>query len=128
MTAGRAAPAVSPLRPQRAVTGRSISIALVLLPLNALWVVQMEMVRYSAHPTTVSLFFNTCFILLCLAALNRIAARTFPRLMLCRGEMLFVYSIICIGSCVCGHDFLQTFVPLLTWSFRHADGSNNWDI
>ncbi len=110
----------------RAVTWRSVALCLLLLPINAYWVVQMEVVRYSAHPTTISLLFNTVFILLCLTLLNRGLLRIAPRIALERGELLLVYSVLCIGSCVAGHDMLQVFVPMLTWSFRHADGSNNW--
>ena len=49
------------IMPNRAVTWRSVLLALLLLPINAYWVVQMEVVRYSAHPTTISLLFNTVF-------------------------------------------------------------------
>ena len=56
----RAAPAASLLR---AVTWRSLLVSLFLIPPNAYWIVQMERVRYSAHPTTISLFFNVVFIL-----------------------------------------------------------------
>ncbi len=57
---------------RRAVTWRSVLLCLLLLPINSYWVVQMEVVRYSAHPTTISLLFNTIFILLCLTLLNRV--------------------------------------------------------
>ena len=43
-----------------------------------------------------------------------------------RGELLLIYSVLCIGSCVCGHDMLQVFVPMLTWTFKHADATNGW--
>ncbi len=86
----------------------------------------MEVVRYSAHPTTISLFFNTVFILLCLTVLSRLIGKRFPRAALERGELLVVYSILCIGSAVTGHDMLEVFVPMLTWSFQHADASNGW--
>src|SRR5712691_228987 len=63
----RAAPAASLLR---AVTWRSLLVSLLLIPPNAYWIVQMERVRYSAHPTTISLFFNVVFILLVVTVLN----------------------------------------------------------
>ena len=110
----------------RAVTWRSILLCLLLLPINSYWVVQMEVVRYSAHPTTISLLFNTVFILTCLTFLNRAVLKFRPNAALNRGELLLVYSVMCIGSCVSGHDMLQVFVPMLTWSFKHADSSNNW--
>ncbi len=110
----------------RAVTWRSVLICLILLPINAYWVVQMEVIRYSAHPTTISLFFNTVFILLCLTLINRAVGRYAPRWKLERGELLLVYSVLSIGSCVCGHDMLQVFVPMLSWTFMHANTTNDW--
>ena len=46
--------------------------------------------------------------------------RLAPRHALERGELLLVYTILCIGSCVTGHDMLEVFVPMLTYSFKHA--------
>ncbi len=112
---------------RKAVTWRSVALCLILLPFNALWVVNMEIVRYSAHPTTISLLFNTIFILLCLTLLNRVVMRYAPTAALERGELLLIYTILCIGSCVCGHDMLEVFVPMLTYSFKHATSTNNWD-
>ena len=110
----------------RAVTLRALLLCIFLLPINAYWVVQMEVVRYSAHPTTISLLFNTIFVLFVLTVLNRGVAKVAPKRALQRGELLLIYSVLCIGSCLCGHDMLQVFVPMLTWSFKHADAANNW--
>src|SRR5438874_2069691 len=68
----------------KAVTWRSCLAALLLLPVNAYWVVQMEVVRYSAHPTTISHFFNIIFIILVLTLLNRLVYRFAPRAALTR--------------------------------------------
>ncbi|MCS7310914.1 MAG: hypothetical protein NZ741_11905, partial [Armatimonadetes bacterium] len=62
----RAAQAEQPVAQRwtgKAVTWRSVLIGVFLVPLNAYWVVQMEVIRYSTHPTTISLFFNVVFIL-----------------------------------------------------------------
>lgn len=113
-------------RHNKAVTWRSILLCLLIMPLNSYWVVQMEVVRYSAHPTTISLLFNTIFLLLCLTLLNRGVRRFAPKMALERGELLLIYSGLCISSCVSGHDMLQVFVPMLTWTFKHADSGNDW--
>jgi hypothetical protein len=113
-------------RRNKAVTWRSILICLLIMPLNSYWVVQMEVVRYSAHPTTISLFFNTVFILLCLTLLNRAVRKVAPGMALERGELLLIFSGLSISSCVSGHDMLQVFVPMLTWTFKHADAGNEW--
>ena len=54
--------------PRTGLTWRSVVLALLLIPPNVYWVEQMEMMRYSAHPTTVSLFFNVVVTLLQLVA------------------------------------------------------------
>ncbi len=123
---GQPADLIQAARPRPAVTLRSVLAALILLPLNAFWVVQMEVIRYSAHPTTISLFFNIVFILLVLTIVNRAVRRVAPRLAMERGELLFIYAVLAIASCVCGHDSFEVLVPMLSYSFRYADSGNQW--
>jgi len=86
----------------------------------------MDIVRYSAHATTVSLFFNVVFIVLVLTLLNLAVARFFPRAALCQGELMVVYTMLAIASAVCAHDSMEILVPMLTWPFNHANASNKW--
>ena len=124
----RPAPPPAPLTAARArsVTPRAILLGLGLLPANAFWVIQMERVRYSAHPTTVSLFFNCIFALVLLAGLNSLVARRFPRWAFSQGELLLVYAMLCIGSCMASHDFGQVLVPSLAWPFARATPANGY--
>jgi Family of unknown function (DUF6785)/Domain of unknown function (DUF6784) len=112
----------------RGVTWRSVGLALLILPLNAYWLIQMEIVRYSAHPTTVSLLFNAVFILLVLTAANVLAIRLVPRHAFTQAELLTTYSIICAGSCIAGHDGIQVLTPMISWPFQYATPTNNWEI
>jgi hypothetical protein len=113
-------------RPGKAVTWRSLLIALILIPINAYWVVQMERVRYSAHPTTISLFFNVVFILLVLTLANAAVSRFRRRAALERGELLVIYAMLAIASTPPAHDMFQVLVPMLVWPYRFADNSNKW--
>jgi hypothetical protein len=113
-------------RRSSAITWRSMLLAVLIIPLNAYWVIQMEIVRYSAHPTTVSLFFNAIFILLVLTALNAIFARLFPGRQLSQGELLIIYSLVCIGSAICGHDFVEVLVPQIAYPIMYGDNVNRW--
>ncbi len=97
------------------------------MPLNAYWLIQMEIVRYSAHPTTVSLFFNAVFILLALTGVNAFFVKFLPRHALTQAELLTVYGMICIGSCIAGHDGIQVLTPMLSWPFQYATPANNWE-
>ena len=53
-----------------AVTGRALLLGLVLIPPSISWLHQLEIVWYSAQPTTISLYFHVVFILLVLMAGN----------------------------------------------------------
>jgi len=114
------------LRFRKAVTWRSLLIGTLLVPPNCYWVVQMEIIRYSAHPTTISLFFNLIFILLILSLLNVLLARIRPAWALTQGELMVIYMMLALSSCLAGHDMAQVLVPMLSWPFRFATSSNNW--
>ena len=110
----------------RSVTPRALLLGMALMPVNAYWVVMMENIRYSAHPTTISLFFNCVFILVVLTGINGLVARVRPRWAFAQGELLLVYAMLCIGSCMAGHDFIQMLVPNLTWPLAQSNTSNNY--
>lgn len=111
----------------RGVTPRSVLLGLLLIPLNAYWVIQMELVRYQGHPTTLSLFFNTIFILLCLVLLNGALRRVSPRFALDRGELLVAYIMLNIGSALAGHDMIQALAPGMSFWARNATPENGWE-
>src|ERR1051326_8487952 len=119
----RAGPAAPLLR---AVTWRSLLVSVLLIPPNAYWLVQMERVRYSAHPTTISLFFNVVFLLLVVTVINAGVASFRRRAALNRGELLVVYAMLAVASCMPAHDFQQVLVPMLNWPYRFATASNRW--
>jgi hypothetical protein len=118
----KTAPAPQP----RSVTLRAVVIAFLLIPLNTFWLIQMELVRYSAHPTTVSLMFNAIFVLLVFTGINHLLHRIKPSLALSQGELLLIYSVMMISSCVCGHDFIDVLVGGLTYPYHAANASNGF--
>lgn len=109
-----------------AITWRSVLVSALLIPLNAYWVVQMEIIRYSAHPTTVSLLFNAIFILLVLTGLNALLGRLWPGRELRQAELLGIYAMVCVASAVAGHDFIQVLTPSMAWPYYHATPENRW--
>lgn len=116
-----------PPAPHRTVTFRAVALGVVLEAVNAFWLVQMERIRYSAHPTTVSLFFNAIFILVVLTGLNSLVVRSpLRRWALCQGELLLIYAMLCIGSCMAAHDMGQVLVASLTWPYYQADNNNHF--
>jgi len=115
------------------VTARAIFLGLVLLPLNSLWVVEMEMASPGSSrssgpfPTTFSLFANVVLLLTVLAALNAAVRRARVRWALSPAELLTVYVMLCLGSALASVDFLDVLVPMMGHPIRFATPSNQWD-
>jgi len=109
------------------VTRRAVVLGLLLIPLNAWWITQIEYVRYSDNATTSALFFNAVALLVILSLVNAVAQRVVPRWAFTRAELLTVYIIVVIASCLVGHDQLQILFTTLTWVFRHATPENGWE-
>ncbi len=110
----------------RGVTPRSVGTALVLMPLNAYWVICMEVVRYSGHPTTISLFFNVVFLLAVLIGVNALVRKIAPRLALRPDELLTVYIMLALASAVTGHDMVEVLTPMLAHATYFARPENAW--
>ena len=114
------------VRPPRMVTVRAILLALLLIPVNALWVVKMEVTRYAGHPTTISLFFNVVFWLAVLLLVNALVRRLVPRAALAPGELLTVYIMLALSSAMAGHDMIEVLTPILSHAAYFANSSNDW--
>ena len=112
--------------PRRSVTPRAVLIALLLTPLNCYWIMQIEVVWYSGHPTCASIFYNVVFSLLVVMACNAVWRRLMPRGGLSQGELLTIYVMLGIASTIASHDMLQILVPTVTHAFKYATPENEW--
>lgn len=110
-----------------AVTWRSLLLVCLLAPLNCYWIVMMEEVRYSGHPTTVSLFFNVIFCVLLLRGINQLLLWRAPRWALSQGELLVVYTCLSIASGLAAHDSIQMLAPAMAAPFWLATPENKWE-
>ena len=108
------------------VTIKSILIAVILIPINCYWIIEMEVIRYSGHPVTISLFFNVIFSLFVVIGFNQLLHRFLPRLALVQSELVMVYLMLSIASGITGHDMLEILVPMLGHAFRFATPENEW--
>lgn len=108
------------------ITLRAVIIGLLLIPLNAWWLAQIEYVRYSDNATTSALFFNCIALLLILIAANQLLLRLLPRWALSRGEVLTIYIMLVVASALGGHDQLQILFTTITWVYRNATPENGW--
>jgi len=128
-----ARPALSPTRRAdpapargRGISARAVVIGLLLVPPNVYWVHQMEIVWYSAEPTTIALYFNVIFILLVLLAANWVVRRVRPAWALQQSELLVVYVILAVASSLAGHDQIEILVPAMGWKSWYATAENRW--
>jgi hypothetical protein len=108
------------------VTLRAVLIALALMPINVFWVVQVELVWYSGHPTCFSLYYNAVFSLILVLLANGALRRWVPKYALRQGELLMVFVMLSLGSSMAGHDTLQILLPALGHVAWFATPENRW--
>ena len=110
----------------KAVTWRVYILGLLLIPINCYWIIQMEVVRYSGHPTTVSLLFNVVFVLFLMTPFNLLLRKLAPKMAFSQSELSVVYVMLCLASTICGHGFMQVLIPIIAHPFWFATPENEW--
>jgi hypothetical protein len=89
--------------------------------------VTIEMGRYLAYPTCISLFFNVVFTLFVLQVLNLILVRLLPQLAFSSHDLLIIYTMLSIASGISGLDMMQDVVSNLGHAFWYATPENDWE-
>lgn len=114
---------------------RAIAVGTLLLPLNAFWLARVEVgaggvVRGTTsngpYPSTLSLFANVICVLVVLGAANGLLRRWKPAWVLSQSELLVVYIMLSIGTCITSIDFLDVLFPMLGHPTKYATPSNGW--
>ena len=108
------------------VSWRAIALGLILIPVNCYWIVHIELVQFSAQPTTVSLIFTVVFSVFVLTLLNLLLKQFLPKLALRQGELLVVYVMLSVASATAGVSMVEILVPILGHAFYHATLENDW--
>jgi hypothetical protein len=108
------------------VTWRSLLIGSLLIPPNAYWIVQLELVWGGTYPSVITLLFNVVFSLFIVVVLNLILQRYFPKNALSYGELLTIYIMMAVGISLCGCDVMQTLVHIVSSPFWFASPENEW--
>jgi hypothetical protein len=78
------------------------------------------------YPTNISLFANVIFWLAALIAASRLVRRVAPTLALRPDELLLIYVMLTIGTCLTSIDFLDVLFPMLGHPARYASPANGW--
>jgi len=108
------------------VTWRALALGSLLIPPNVFWVLEVEGMWHSGHPTTISLFWNVVLNLFFLILFNLGLQRFRPRWALTQGELITVYVMLSIASGLAGHDALALTIPAIPHVFRFATPENQW--
>lgn len=108
------------------ITLRALLIGAILIPVNVLWMVHVEYVRYSDNVSTSALFFNAIFVLLVLLLGNWALGRVLPAIRLARGEMLTVYVMVVVSMGLAGHDQMQILFSTIHFAVARASEQNGW--
>ncbi len=109
----------------RSLTLKSLVISLILIPLNCYWIIQVEIIWYSGHPTCISLFQNAVFSLLVVSVLGILLGRL-KLFRLSEGELIFIYVSVVMASSVASHDLMQILVPTISHLSWYATPENEW--
>ncbi|MBI2302658.1 MAG: hypothetical protein HYU66_27445, partial [Armatimonadetes bacterium] len=109
------------------ITWRSVLLALVLIPVNCVWVTVVEVRWYSLDGCELPLFVTPVFILFVLIGLNLLLGRVRARWMLTRGELLATYVMVVISCTIAGHDWWQNFFGAVSHQYWFATPENKWE-
>ena len=109
-----------------AVTLRALIIGAALIPVNVLWMVHVEYVRYSDNVSTSALFFNAIFLLLVLLLANWGMGAILPRFKLSRAEILTIYVMVVVSMGLGGHDQMQILFSTMHFAVARANEFNAW--
>ncbi len=115
-----------PLAFTHGVTVKSVTLSLLLIPVNCYWIMYTEMVWWGLFPTTMSLFFNVVFCLFNVTLINLAVRRFRPTWALTHGELLVIYVMLCMASAVASHDHAQVLIPLIGHVFWFDTPENEW--
>ena len=114
-----------PVTYQSGLTVKSFLLALVLIPFNVWWLIQLEVVRVG-YPTIIHPQANVIFIIFWLLLIGYVLHKISPQLGISQQELLTVHFMLCIVSCLCSWDMLQILMPIMSYPFRFATPENDW--
>ena len=114
-----------PVTFQNGLTVKSFLLALVLIPFNVWWLIELEVVRVG-YPTIIHPQANVIFIIFWLLLIGYFLHKLSPKLGLSQQELLTVHFMLCIVSCLCSWDMLHILMPIMSYPFRFATPENDW--
>lgn len=114
-------------KPRPLVSVRALLLGALLIPFNVYWVMMVEGIWHTGHPTCISLPWGSVFNLIVLLLVNVALKRLVPRHALTQAELVTVYVMVTIAIMLAGHDTLQLGVPNLSHGWWFATEANRWE-
>jgi len=108
------------------VTWRAVIIGLLLIPPVCFWIMEVECVWHTGHPTSMSLMWGVVFVMFVIILLNLLIKRLLPDSALTQGELITIYVMLCMSAGIAGHDTLQLTIPAIPHVFWFATPENEW--
>ena len=106
--------------------GVVLIIGTLLTVANCYWMVLAEAMFRTIHMTVQSIAMNAIFFLFFLNLINMALKRFLPRAVLSKSDLLLIYAMICMGSTVSGHGFMQLLIAIMTYVHWFASPENDW--
>ncbi len=122
----RTAAAPPPPKGQWHVTPRCVILGLLLVPINAYWVIAAEL-RWYTILTINPLFVTPVFYLLALLGVNSVLRRIAPKLVLEPPELVVIYIMLVMSCTIATHDFIINLMSTLGWARWMATPQNRWE-
>lgn len=110
----------------RTTMSRAIIIGMVFVPVHSYLIVKLEVIFYRGGTSASPIFWTTIYNLLLLIGINLVLSKFLPRYRLRQQEMLVVYVMTNVATCIVGHDMLQILVPMMGHAFWFATAENEW--
>lgn len=105
---------------------RAIVLGALLIPFNVYWVMMVEGIWHSGHPSVMALPWGAVFNLIILLLVNVLLRKLAPRYAFTQAELITIYTMVAIAVMLAGHDTLQLGVPNLSQGWWFATESNHW--
>ncbi|HGJ67044.1 TPA: hypothetical protein ENS27_16920 [bacterium] len=105
---------------------RALLIGLFFVPIHSYLIVKLEIILYRGGTSASPIFWTTIYNLLFLIAINAILVKFLPKIRLTQQELLTIYLMTNISTCLIGHDMLQILVPMMGHAFWFATPENEW--
>ncbi len=110
-----------------AATGRALILGALLIPFNVYWVMMVEGIWHTGHPSVMALPWGVVFNIIVLLMANAVIRPIRPRWAFTQAELVTVYVMVGIAVMLAGHDTLQLGVPNLSQPYWYATEANNWE-